>query len=95
MSVEQRAKKVGLHGKGVSIKITYSDMKSVTRSNAAIISYGNTASSRGIHAKAEIAAPVSSEKIGAACICYFVCCCNSSASEFKSSTSSLMWVTMR
>ena len=32
LSVERRARKVGLFGKGVSLKITYSDMKSITRS---------------------------------------------------------------
>lgn len=32
MSVEKRAAKVGLYGQGVSLKITYSDMKSITRS---------------------------------------------------------------
>ena len=36
LSVESRAKRVGLHGKGVSIKITYSDMKSVTRSKSPV-----------------------------------------------------------
>ena len=36
MSVETRAKRVGLHGSGVSIKITYSDMKSVTRSKSPV-----------------------------------------------------------
>ena len=32
LCVEQRAKKVGLYGKGVTLKVTYGDMKSVTRS---------------------------------------------------------------
>ncbi|MBQ9009503.1 MAG: DNA polymerase IV [Clostridia bacterium] len=32
MSVERRASRVGLYGEGVSLKITYSDMKSITRS---------------------------------------------------------------
>lgn len=32
LSVDRRAKRVGLHGKGVSLKITYADMKSITRS---------------------------------------------------------------
>lgn len=36
MSVETRAKRIGLHGKGVSIKITYSDMKSATRSKSPV-----------------------------------------------------------
>ena len=36
MSVENRAKRAGLHGKGVSIKITYSDMKSITRSKSPV-----------------------------------------------------------
>ena len=36
LSVESRAKRVGLHGKGVSIKVTYSDMKSVTRSKSPV-----------------------------------------------------------
>ncbi|MBQ8923412.1 MAG: DNA polymerase IV [Lachnospiraceae bacterium] len=36
MSVEERAKRVGLHGKGVSIKITYYDMRSVTRSKSPV-----------------------------------------------------------
>ncbi len=36
ISVENRAKRVGLHGKGVSIKITYSDMKSITRSKSPV-----------------------------------------------------------
>ncbi len=32
LSVENRAKRVGLHGSGVSLKITYADMKGITRS---------------------------------------------------------------
>lgn len=32
LSVENRAKRVGLHGGGVSLKITYADMKGITRS---------------------------------------------------------------
>ena len=32
VSVERRAKRSGLHGGGVSLKLTYSDMKSITRS---------------------------------------------------------------
>lgn len=32
MSVERRAARVGLYGEGVSLKITYSDMKGITRS---------------------------------------------------------------
>lgn len=32
MSVERRAKRHGLHGKGVTLKLTYADMKSITRS---------------------------------------------------------------
>ena len=32
ISVERRAKRAGLHGKGVTIKITYANMKSITRS---------------------------------------------------------------
>ena len=32
ISVERRAKRYGLYGKGVTLKITYSDMKSITRS---------------------------------------------------------------
>ena len=32
LSVDRRAKRVGLHGRGVSLKITYADMKSITRS---------------------------------------------------------------
>ena len=34
VSVERRAKRVGLFGKGVSLKITYADMKTVTRSQS-------------------------------------------------------------
>ena len=34
VSVERRAKRVGLFGKGVSLKITYEDMKTVTRSQS-------------------------------------------------------------
>ena len=32
ISVERRVKRVGLHGKGVVLKLTYADMKSITRS---------------------------------------------------------------
>lgn len=32
ISVERRAKRVGLYGKGVSLKLTYANMKSITRS---------------------------------------------------------------
>ena len=32
LSVEYRARRVGLHGKGVSLKLTYANMKSITRS---------------------------------------------------------------
>ena len=32
ISVERRAKRVGLHGKGVVLKLTYANMKSITRS---------------------------------------------------------------
>ena len=32
LSVENRAKRVGLHGGGVSLKVTYADMKGITRS---------------------------------------------------------------
>ena len=32
ISVERRAKRSGLHGKGVTLKITYANMKSITRS---------------------------------------------------------------
>ena len=32
LSVETRAKRYGLYGKGVTLKLTYSDMKSITRS---------------------------------------------------------------
>ena len=32
MSVERRAKRHGLHGKGVTLKLTYADMQSITRS---------------------------------------------------------------
>jgi len=32
LSVERRAARVGLYGEGVSLKITYADMKSITRS---------------------------------------------------------------
>ena len=34
LSVEERARRHGLHGKGVTLKLTYSDMKSITRSKA-------------------------------------------------------------
>ncbi len=32
ISVDQRAKQIGLYGKGVTLKLTYADMKSITRS---------------------------------------------------------------
>ncbi len=32
ISVERRARRVGLHGKGVALKLTYANMKSITRS---------------------------------------------------------------
>ena len=32
MSVERRAKRVGLYGEGVSLKLTFADMKSISRS---------------------------------------------------------------
>ena len=32
MSVERRARRKGLHGKGITLKLTYADMKSITRS---------------------------------------------------------------
>ena len=32
MSVERRAERVGLYGEGITIKITYADMKTITRS---------------------------------------------------------------
>ncbi len=35
LSVQHRAERVGLHGKGVTLKLTYADMKSITRSRAA------------------------------------------------------------
>ena len=35
ISVERRAKRSGLHGKGVTLKITYANMKSITRSKLA------------------------------------------------------------
>ena len=35
LSVHHRAERVGLHGKGVTLKLTYADMKSITRSRAA------------------------------------------------------------
>lgn len=34
MAVEARAKRYGLHGRGVSLKLTYGNMKSITRSKA-------------------------------------------------------------
>ena len=34
--VDHRAKRVGLHGKGVSLKLTYADMKQVSRSQAVL-----------------------------------------------------------
>ena len=34
LSVEERARRQGLHGKGVTLKLTYSDMQSITRSKA-------------------------------------------------------------
>ncbi len=41
LSVENRAKRVGLHGSGVSLKITYADMKGITRSK--IVPYCDSA----------------------------------------------------
>ncbi len=41
LSVENRAKRVGLHGRGVSLKITYADMKGITRSK--IVPYCDSA----------------------------------------------------
>ena len=34
LCVEDRAKRIGLHGKGVSLKLTYADMKGITRSRS-------------------------------------------------------------
>ncbi len=36
LCVDHRAKRVGLHGKGVSLKLTYADMKQVSRSQAVL-----------------------------------------------------------
>lgn len=36
LSVENRAQRAGLHGEGVSIKLTYTDMKSITRSKSPV-----------------------------------------------------------
>ena len=36
LSVEDRARRVGLHGRGVTLKLTYSNMQSITRSRAVI-----------------------------------------------------------
>ena len=36
LSVEERSKRHGLHGRGVTLKITYADMQSITRSKAVI-----------------------------------------------------------
>ena len=36
LSVESRATRVGLHGRGVTLKLTYADMKSITRSRAGV-----------------------------------------------------------
>ncbi len=36
LCVDRRAKRVGLHGKGVTLKLTYSDMKAVSRSQSVI-----------------------------------------------------------
>ena len=36
MSVERRAARKGLHGKGVTLKVTYADMKNITRSRTVI-----------------------------------------------------------
>ena len=36
MSVEQRASRYGLHGSGVNLKVTYSDMRTVTRSRTGL-----------------------------------------------------------
>lgn len=41
LSVEHRANRVGLHGKGVSLKLTYTNMKSITRSGR--VDYCDTA----------------------------------------------------
>ncbi len=38
MSVERRAKRKGLHGRGVTLKVTYADMKSITRSRIVVSS---------------------------------------------------------
>ena len=40
ISVEDRARRHGLHGKGVTLKLTYADMKSITRSRT-VTSSGN------------------------------------------------------
>ena len=36
LCVERRARRVGLHGNGVTLKLTYADMKSITRSRATL-----------------------------------------------------------
>lgn len=38
MSVERRAKRKGLHGRGVTLKVTYADMKNITRSRIVVSS---------------------------------------------------------
>lgn len=38
MSVERRARRKGLHGRGVTLKITYADMKNITRSRVVVSS---------------------------------------------------------
>ena len=38
MSVERRAKRKGLHGRGVTLKVTYADMKNITRSRSVVSS---------------------------------------------------------
>ena len=36
LNVENRARRVGLHGRGVTLKLTYADMKSITRSRSPV-----------------------------------------------------------
>ena len=36
MSVEKRARRHGLHGRGVTLKVTYADMQSITRSKTVV-----------------------------------------------------------
>ncbi len=38
LSVERRARRVGLRGKGLTLKLTYADMKGITRSSIALLS---------------------------------------------------------